>query len=83
MTFANWIKTFIEEKGISLDDTVEAEGAMGLNIIPVECLLDAMLSAPANEQAGIKNMLVKIDFVAPGKKPVMDFFAHIARAIAI
>lgn len=83
MTFNKWIDTFISEKGIDLEDTVTAMGDFGENIIPVGCLIDAMKSAPANEQAAIKNMMVKIDFVAPGRKPVMDFLEHLAKAIAI
>lgn len=80
MTFANWIKTFIEEKGISLSRMIEVEGPSGLNMIPVECLMDAMIAAPAHEQAQIKTTIVKIDFA---NGDVMHFFNHLARAIAI
>lgn len=83
MTFNKWIDTFLSEKGIDPEDTVIAQGEFGDNIIPVECLVDLMKQAPASEKDGIKRMLVKIDFVAPGKKPVLDYLAHLARAVAI
>lgn len=83
MTFAKWLETFLDEKGISGDDLVSAEGASGMNHIPVGCLVEAMTAAPAREQDGIKAMLVRIDFVAPGRKPVLDYLAHLGKAIAI
>jgi len=83
MNFTKWIDTFLAEKGIEGDDMITAEGPSGPNYIPVEALVDAIKSAPANEQGGIKAMLVKIDFVAPGRKPVLDYLAHLGRAIAI
>lgn len=84
MTFTRWIDTFLTEKGIEPDMIVTAEGeAFGENMIPVACLVELMKAAPAHEQRGIKAMLVKIDFVAPGRQPVLDYFAHLARAVAI
>ena len=83
MSFNHWIDTFLQEKGIDTEDRVCAEGEMGMNSTPVGVLVDMMKSAPSHEQQGIKAMLVKIDFVAPGRKPVLDYFAHLARAVAI
>ena len=83
MTFNNWIDTFLSEKGIDAEDRVSAQGDMGTNSIPVGCLVDMMKQAPAHEQRGIKAMLIKIDFIAPGRKPVLDYFAHLAKAVAI
>lgn len=83
MTFANWIDTFIEEKGIGRDVTITAGGAMGTNIIPVGILIDAIKAAPERERIAIKGTLVKIDFRAPGRKPVLDYLAHLGQAIAI
>lgn len=80
MTFARWLDTFIDEKGIDTDGIIEVAGPSGTNMIPVECLLDAIKIAPAIEQAGIKAMLVKIDF---HNGDVMHFLNHLARAIAI
>jgi hypothetical protein len=77
--FTRWIDTFISEKGLDLDHRFQVEGKSGMNSIPLECLVDAIKSAPANEQIGIKSMIVKIDFL---NKPVMPYFAHLAQAIA-
>lgn len=83
MIFSKWIDTFVSEKGIDREDIITVEGESGENIIPVGVLVDMMKSAPTNEQNGIKTMLVKIDFVAPGQKPVMDYFTHLAKAVAL
>lgn len=83
MTFAKWIDTFLEEKGIEGDDMIVAEGPSGANHIPIECLVEAMKAAPAGEQDGIKAMLVRIDYDAPGRQAVLDYLAHLGRAIAI
>lgn len=80
MTFKTWINTFLSEKGIDLETTVEAQGPSGLNVIPVGCLVDMMIAAPKNEQAGIKSMLVRIDFK---NAPVLPYFAHLAQAVAV
>ena len=78
--FADWFDTFNSEKGISADKVIEVEGESGTNHMPLECLFDAIKRAPASEQTGIKNMLVKIDFA---NAPVMPFYQHLAKAIAI
>lgn len=83
MTFSNWIDTFLTEKGIDGEDTITANGPSGANIIPVAALVELMKAAPKAERAGIKAMLVRIDFVAPGRKPVLDYFAHLGQAVAI
>lgn len=78
-TFGRWIDTFLMEKGVDLEHTLEVAGASGTNYIPVACLVDAMKSAPAHEQAGIKSTVVRIDFLNGN---VLDYFRHLARAIA-
>lgn len=78
--FKVWLKTFISEKDIDVDQIIEVEGESGINIIEFNCLLDAILQAPKHEQAQIKNTLVKIDFM---NGDVMHFFKHLAKAIAI
>lgn len=83
MRFSTWIDTFLEEKGIDREDIVTAEGEMGENQIPVSILVDMMKSTSTDEQKAIKTTLVKIDFFAPGSKPVLKYFAHLAQAIAI
>lgn len=80
MTFNKWLDTFISEKGVNVDRILEVEGASGVNMMPVQIVLDAIKSAPANEQAAIKTTFVKIDFV---NGDVLHFINHLARAIAI
>jgi len=80
MKFSKWLDVFLYEKGIDMDETVEAEGPGGTNWIPVGSLVELMKQAPRHEQTGIKNMLVRIDFVNGN---VRDYLAHLAQAIAI
>ncbi len=79
MTFKTWLTTFLDEKGIDLDEVIEVEGPSGLNHIPTQCLVEMMFRAPKSEQDGIKTMLVKIDFV---NAPVRPYLKHLAKAIA-
>ena len=69
-----------EKSGIDFESTIEVEGPSGLNVMPLRILVDAILSAPKSEQNAIRTMLVKIDFV---NGDVMDYFRHLARAVAI
>lgn len=80
MDFATWIDTFVEEKGFNTEYCFEVEGESGDNVIPFECVIEAMKGAAESEQAAIKAMVVKIDF-ANGN--AMDFFGHMAKAMAI
>ena len=80
MTFNKWLDTMVSEKGLNTDQIMEIEGSMGINMMPLSILLDAIKGAPAHEQNGIKAMLVKIDFL---NGDVMDYFRHLGKAIAI
>jgi hypothetical protein len=82
MTFTKWIDRLVEEKGIDPEDVLEVEGPSGLNMIPVGCLVDALKNAHPREQKAIRAMIVRIDLVAPGPKPILDYFRHLAQAIA-
>lgn len=76
-----YLDNLISEKdGFDLDTVLEAEGPSGANFIPLQCLVDTILSAPKHEQRGIRNMLVKIDF---NNGDVLDYFRHLAQAVAI
>jgi len=79
MTFNKWLDALVEEKNVG-HKTIEVEGESGLNIMPMEILVDAIKSAPKTEQAKIKNTLVAIDFK---NGDVMHFFNHLAKAIAV
>jgi hypothetical protein len=78
-TFANWFKTFNEEKGIDPETNIEVEGPSGTNFMTLENVFEAILATSPAEQAGIKAMIVKIDF-ANGN--VVDYYKHLAKAIA-
>lgn len=80
MTFAKWLDTFLEEKGIDLEQGFEVEGPSGVNYMTVETVVIAMKSANANEQNGIKTVFVRIDFA---NGDVLDFIKHLGKAIAI
>lgn len=80
MNFSKWLDTFLSEKGIDGEQVLNVAGPSGANSIPVACLVDAIKQAPKNEQQGIKSMLVKIDF---RNGNVLDYFRHLAQAIAI
>lgn len=77
-----WLMRFLDEKGVDLEEVfeIESNGPFGNNFIPLGCVVEAILSAPANEQKGIKSMLVKLDFM---NKNVVDYFKHLAKAIAV
>ena len=78
-SFSKWLDTFLEEKGIDMEDVLEVKGRSGINWMPVGVVVSAMKRAPAHEQRGIKTMLVKIDFY---NAPVLPYLAHLAQAIA-
>lgn len=76
-----WIETFLDEKGIEVEEVIEVEGGMfGTNFISVGCLVEAILQAPASEKEKIKETIVKIDFC---NGDLMHFFKYLAKAIAI
>ena len=78
--FATWFNTFNEEKGIDPDLSFDVEGPSGTNFMNLDIVFEAILSAPAHEQAAIKTMLVKIDFA---NADVVKYYKHLAQAIAI
>jgi hypothetical protein len=80
VSFKNWLNRLVNEKGINCDYTIEVTGNSGMNFIPVQCLLDMILSAPKHEQDSIKIAIVRIDST---KGFVMDYFKHLAKAIAL
>lgn len=80
MNFNKWLDVFLKEKEIDLEWNFVVEGQSGLNHMYVENVIDAIKTTSAAEQAAIKTMLVKIDFVNGN---VMDYIKHLAKAIAI
>lgn len=81
MTFQSWLDTFIEEKGLDLDQTFTVQGPVwGDNIMSYRNIYELMLQAPKKEQDGIKAVIVKIDF---HNGDVLDYFRHLAKAVAL
>lgn len=80
MTFNNWLDTFVQEKGINTEQVFEVEGPeWGTNFIPCAVVIEHIKIASPEEKHQIKTAIVKIDFV---NGDVMDFFKHLAKAIA-
>ena len=82
MNFKKWIETLLSEKGIDQEQLLEIEsaGVFGNNFMPVSVIVDAMKAAPAHEQAKMKTVLVKIDFL---NGDVLHFLKHLGKALAI
>ena len=80
MNFKTWLNTFISEKEIDVEQIIEVEGSAGMNMIPVDCVLETIKNAPVHEQKEIKNIFVKIDFA---NGDILHFIKHLAGAMAI
>lgn len=78
-TFASWLDTLISEKGIDLEDTFEFDLNGEFHVMPYGVVIEAMKAAPKHEQAGIKNMIVKIDFA---NGDVSDYLRHLGKGLA-
>lgn len=78
ISFNNWLDTFINEKGISLDNTFEIEDNGTLHIFEIGNIVENIKDTSPKEQAEIKDMLVKIDFY---NGDVIDYFKHLAQAL--
>lgn len=76
--FVKWFERFLEEKNLPYASW-ELENREGVtNFIDNDVVIEAIKGAPAREQAGIKNMIVKIDFY---NGDVNDYFKHLAGAL--
>ena len=75
-----YLNNLISEKAnISMTTPIEVEGASGTNFMNVGVIVEHILIAPKTEQEAIKNVLVKIDF---NNGDILDFFKHLAKALA-
>ena len=77
----NYLNTLIEEKGLDLEATIiEVEGKdWGLNMIPLGCVVDFIMTSGKENQRQVRNTLVKIDYA---NADVMHFFTHVATFMA-
>ncbi len=75
-----YLETLFEEKNISLETSIEAQGESGTNFMTLQIVVDAIVIAPKHEQRKIKDILVQIDFK---NGDVLHFMKHLANALAI
>ena len=77
-SFNNWLDTFIEEKGIDLDETFTIESNGQAHIFEIGNIIENIKATSTKEQNAIKDMIVKIDF---HNGDVVDYFKHLAKAL--
>lgn len=75
-----WLRTFIEEKEIDLDQHFEIQGQRCGNIFTYGYIVETIEVAPAHEQKKIRDVLVQIDFA---NGDVRDFLRHLGKALAL
>ena len=77
--FNKWLDTFIEEKGIDLEQVIEIKTENNTHYFEVGNIIANIKATTPEEQAGIKDMIVKIDFY---NGDVVDYFRHLAQVLA-
>ncbi|ASR87153.1 hypothetical protein J4T94_gp063 [Mycobacterium phage Krypton555] len=81
--FANWLDTYLDEKGIEPEDHLFSCDTPGkfwtTHMVPMPVVVLAAKSVSAAEQLVIKNTLVRLDFLNQDPLP---YFRHLAQAIA-
>lgn len=78
-SFNKWLDTFIEEKGIDLNDVVEITTNNNTHFFEIGNIVEHIKATTKEEQTAIKDMIVKIDF---HNGDVIDYFKHLAKALA-
>ena len=76
--FNKWLDTFIEEKGIDLEQVIEIKTESNTHYFEVGNIVENIKATTTEEQAQIKDMIVKIDF---HNGDVVDYFRHLAQAL--
>jgi hypothetical protein len=79
-TFAIWLNKLLDEKSFDTEMTFDVEGPSGVNMMSYDVVLNAIMGASLEEKAGIKNVLVQIDFK---NGDIGHYFRHLAQALAI
>ena len=77
--FNKWLDTFIEEKRIDLQQVIEIKTESNTHYFEVGNIIENIKATTPEEQAEIKDMIVKIDF---HNGDVVDYFRHLAQALA-
>jgi hypothetical protein len=79
--FNRWLQTFLDEKGIDLEQGFTVSGPSGANHMQYAHVVNAIMDrAPPQEQRAIKDVLVRIDF---RNGDVRAYLRHLAQAIAL
>jgi len=82
--FDKWLDTLLEEKGIDPESTIAFDGPSAksgtYNFMMLDVVVEALKNTSPAEQAAVKNMLVKIDFV---NGDVVDYLRHLAGALVL
>jgi hypothetical protein len=78
--FNEWLDTFLDEKGIDLEQEIEVEGDSGINYLTVGIVIEHMKVANSAEQMLLHDRFVRLDFY---NQPIVPFIEHLAQAIAI
>jgi len=76
--FAQWFKTFDEEKQTPYASWELSAKDGTPHFINSDVVKEAILSAPANEQEQLRDMLVRLDFA---NADINDFYRHLAQAL--
>lgn len=77
--FNKWFETFLEEKDLPFESfSVTAESGE-VHVMDTDVIIEAIKGCSPNEQAGIKSMMVRIDF-ANGN--VNHYLKHLGQGLA-
>lgn len=80
LALSDWFDTFVENKGISLEQCFEVQGQWGFNIMHYQNVIDSIKLAPVNEMRAIAKQLIILDFK---DQDIKGYLRHLAQAIAI
>lgn len=77
--FNKWLDTFIEEKEIDLEQVIEIKTDTNTHYFEIGNIIANIKATTLEEQAGIKDMIVKIVF---HNGDVVDYFRYLAQVLA-
>ena len=81
MKFEQWLDDLVEDKNLDMLHIFEYKGPeLGMNMIPLGCVIEQIKTFHPKTQQAAKNRLVEIDFK---NGDVMQFFGYIAKKMAI
>lgn len=82
MRFEKWLDTFLEEKGIDLNETFSINGWIDNNtyvdFLDYTYVIEAIKNATKSEEEKIKNKLIRIDFM---HGDIKKYLQHLAQAL--